>query len=551
MKKFLFSLGEWDLQGEEKSMKPTIAISTTIEELQKQNIQLGLQNAELKAKLNWLEQQFRLSQQKRFGTSSERTNADQLELFNEVESESSTAVPEPTTETIQYVRKKKRGQREELLENLPVETVEYRLSEDEQVCSCCGGPTHEMSTEVRQELKIIPAQVKVLKHVRYVYACRRCEREEISTPVLTAPMPQPVYPGSLASPSALAFIMNQKYGEGLPLYRQEQQLMLLGVNLSRQTMANWMIYAADRWLSLLENRMREHLLKHDILHADETTLQVLREPGRAAKSTSYLWLYRTGRNSHPIIVYDYQPTRAGEHPRQFLSEFHGYLHVDGYAGYKKIPNVTLVGCWAHARRKFDEALKALPASNRSAAVTAKEGLEFCNRLFAIEREMKDASPEERYTARLECSRPILEEFLVWLQTQKSRALPKSALGQAIKYCQNQWVALAAFLLDGRLEIDNNRSERAIKPFVIGRKNWLFANTPRGAKASAVIYSLVETAKANGLNPLVYLTYLFETLPNLANPHDHHELDRLLPWSDKLPLICRVFNKKHESPSVLA
>jgi transposase len=525
-------------------MEPTT--STSIEELQEQNAKLEKQNAELKTKLAWFEEQLRLSQQKRFSSSSERTNEDQLELFNEVEAEVDPSVQEPTVETIQYIRKKKRGQREAMIENLPVETVEYRLSEEEQVCSCCGGPTHEMSTETRQELKIIPPQVKVVKHVRYVYACRRCEREEIQTPVVTAPMPKPVYPGSLASPSALAYIMNQKYGDGLPLYRQEQQLALLGINLSRQTMANWMIYAADQWLSLLEKRMREHLLKEDILHADETTLQVLREPGRLAKTTSYLWLYRTGRNSHPILVYDYQPTRAGEHPRTFLSKFHGYLHVDGYAGYRKVPEVTLVGCWAHARRKFDEALKALPASSRTGAVTAREGLDFCNRLFAVEREIKQATSEERYTIRLERSRPILDDFSAWLRTQKSRVLPKSALGQAITYCQNQWEPLIAFLKDGRLEIDNNRSERAIKPFVIGRKNWLFANTPRGAKASAIIYSLVETAKENGLNPFVYLTYLFEKLPNLTDPHDEIELDRLLPWSETLPIICRVFNKQHES-----
>ena len=399
-------------------MENTATSPTTIEELQKHNADLEKQVTELQSKLTWFEEQFRLSQQKRFGASSERTNPEQLELFNEAESVADPSVQEPTVETIVYNRKKKSGQREALIENLPVEIVEYRLSEEEQVCSCCGDSMHEMSTETRQELKIIPAQVKVTKHVRYVYACRRFEREEIQTPVVTAPMPKPVYPGSLASPSALAFIMNQKYGEGLPLYRQEQQLALLGINLSRQTLANWMIYAADRWLYLLVNRMREHLLKQDILHADETTLQVLREPGRAAKTTSYLWLYRTGRNSHPIIIYDYQPTRAGEHPRKFLSDFRGYLHVDGYAGYRKVPGVILVGCWAHARRKFDEALKALPEEKRTGAVTAREGFQFCNRLFAIEREIKQLTPEERHIIRQERSRPVLDEFSVWLRTQK-------------------------------------------------------------------------------------------------------------------------------------
>jgi len=279
--------------------------------------------------------------------------------------------------------------------------------------------------------------------------------EEITTPIVTAPMPSPVLPGSLVSPSVMAYIMNQKYGEGLPLYRQEQQFANLGIELSRQTLANWVFYGANNWLSLIYDRLHEHLLKRDILHADETTLQVLREPGRAAETQSYLWLYRTGRDGPPIILYEYQTTRASKHPRRFLSGFKGYLHVDGYAGYNDLPDVTLVGCWAHARRKFDEALKALPDSKRSAAVAAREGLEFCNRLFAIERELKDAAPDERYKTRLARSRPVLDAFLAWLKSQKSQVLPKSSFGQAIRYCLSQWDKLTAFLQDGRLELDNN------------------------------------------------------------------------------------------------
>ena len=511
----------------------------TIEELQQQNAKLEQKIAELTAKLTWFEEQFRLSQQKKFGASSERTHPDQLSLFNEAESEADPSIHEPTMETITYHRKKQRGQREAMIESLPVELIEYRLLETEQICSCCGGALHEMSTEIRQELKIIPAEVKVVKHVRYVYACRHCEHEEIRTPIVTAPMPHPVYPGSLASPSILAHIMSQKYVEALPLYRQEQQFARLGVTLSRQTLANWMIYGAEKWLCLLYHRMHEYLRNQDILHADETTLQVLREPGRSAETTSYLWLYRTGREAPPIILYDYQKTRGGEHPRNFLSGFHGYLHVDGYAGYHKVSNVTLVGCWAHARRKFDEALKALPDTKQLTSVAAGEGLDFCNRLFAIERDLKDATPEERYTVRLERSRPILDAFSAWLSTQRQRVLPKSALGQAIAYCLNQWEKLEAFMKDGRLELDNNRGERSIKPFVIGRKNWLFSNTPRGAKASAMIYSIIETAKENKLNPFVYLTYLFEKLPQLTDPKDTQELDKLLPWSQTLPVTCRV------------
>jgi transposase len=398
-----------------------------------------------------------------------------------------------------------------------------------------------MSTEVRQEIKYIPAEVKVVKHVRYVYSCRHCEREELETPIVTAPMPKPVYSGSLASPSIMAHIMNQKYVDGLPLYRQEKQFARLGVALSRQTIANWMIYGANQWLGLLYDRMHQLLLKQDILHADETTLQVLHEPGRPATSNSYLWLYRTGKEGPPTILYDYQETRAGKNAKEFLTGFKGYLQVDGYAGYHKVPDVILVGCWAHARRKFTEALNALPSSKRLSSVTATDGLLFCNQLFAIERELKDLSSEERYEKRFKRSKPVLDAFLSWLKIQEHKVLPKSALGQAINYCLNQWEKLVAFLKDGRLELDNNRSERSIKPFVIGRKNWLFSNTPKGARASAIIYSIVETAKANGLNPYFYLNFLFEKLPNMDTT-DEGALDKLLPWSTSLPITCIVFNK---------
>lgn len=536
-----------------KKTKKTANTTPTIEELLERVQLLEQKNADLEAKLekekseseakiSWLQEQLRLHQSKRFGVSSEKGIPGQLELtlFNEVEQEADLASPEPTVETITYRRKKKRGQRQLMLENLPVETIDYRLSDEEQVCSCCGGNLHEMSTEVRQELKYIPAEVKVVKHVRHVYSCRHCEQEAIETPIQTAPMPKPVIAGSLASPSMLAHIMSQKYVEGLPIYRQEKHLHRLGITLSRQTMANWMMYGADRWLSKLYSRMLQLLVKLDIVCADETTLQVLQEPGRSASSKSYLWLYRTGVEGSPIILYDYQETRAGENPMNFLKEFKGFLQVDGYAGYHKVENVTLVGCWAHARRGFTDVLKALP-TNSIKPVAATEGLQFCNQLFTIERKLKELEPEERYKQRLEQSKPILDSFLSWLKVQEQHVLPKSGLGKAITYCLNQWDKLVAFLEDGRLEIDNNRSERAIKPVVLGRKAWLFSNTPNGARASAIIYSIVETAIANGLNPYYYLRYLFEQLPNL-DLTDHDNLDQLLPWSTTLPVSCISFKK---------
>jgi transposase len=515
---------------------------TTIEELERKNAALEQQNAELIAKLNWYQEQFRLAQQKRFGASSEKTHPDQVEmdLFNEAEVLATPTSEEPDMETVTYRRKKTAGAREAKLKQFPVDTVTYELPESEQICECCGGVLHEMSTETRNEITIIPAEVRVVRHVRQVYSCRHCEREEIRTPIVTAPMPRPVYPGSLASASMLAYVMSQKYVDSQPLYRQEQQFARLGLTISRQTLANWMMYGANHWLVHLVGRMRKHLLNQEVLHADESTLQVLREPGKSAETQSYMWLYRTGREGPSIVLYDYQPTRGGENPRDYLKGFRGYLHVDGYAGYHKVADVTLVGCWAHARRKFDEALKVIPAGQDKTKTTAQQGLDFCNQLFAIERELKEVTPEERHRTRKAKSQPILEAYLQWLRQQRSRTLPKSLLGQAIAYSLNQWDKLTAFLLDGKLEIDNNRSERSIKPFVIGRKNWLFANTPRGAKASSIIYSVIETAKENGLNPFKYLMYIFEQMPQLTDPKDPEALDRLLPWSSSIPLTCRVF-----------
>jgi hypothetical protein len=356
--------------------------------------------------------------------------------------------------------------------------------------------------------------------------------------------------------------------EGLPLYRQEAAFARRGVSLSRQTLANWMLKGGD-WLQIIYDRLYELLLKRDILHGDETTLQVLHEPGRAATTKSYLWLYRSGRDgpaieasagcvspTGPIVLFDYQPTRAAEHPKRFLQGFQGYLHVDGYAGYESLarktpqtdgtlapPNVILVGCWSHARRGFAEPLAALPPELRNSGKTAAEqGLKFCNKLFAIERDLKDATPEDRLAGRIQHSQPVLDNFRIWLTLQAEAVLSKSATGDAVTYCLNQWPKLIAFLQDGRLEIDNNRAERSIKPFVIGRKNWLFANTVKGANASATIYSMVETAKENGLNPYAYFTYLFEQLPNI-DIKDNAEIDKLLPWANDLPQNCRVPCKK--------
>jgi len=459
-------------------------------------------------------------------------------LFNEAEAFASPVLPDPETEVISYKRRKSAGKREQQLADLPIEEIEYELTEEERGCPQCAGPLHKMGVDTSQEIKVIPAQVILVKHLCRKYACRNCNRNEINTPILTAPMPKTAFPNSLASPSAVAFIMSQKFVEGLPLYRQEQALQRLGFELSRQTMANWMITGAD-WLEQITRRMKTRLLERDILHADETPLQVLKEEGRKAQTTSYMWLYRSGRDGPPIVLYDYQQTRATEHPSRFLEGFAGYLQVDGYQVYENLPGITPVGCWAHARRNFVDALSVLsPLAKAKGGTAAHEGLDYCDKLFAIERDLAEVTQEERYAGRRARSQPILAEFHAWLEKRAIAVLPKSTTGQAIRYCLNQWRKLTTFIVDGRLELSNNRAERGIKPFVIGRKNWLFADTPRGAEASATIYSLVETAKENQINPMAYLTYLFERLPNI-NWKDPQALDTLLPWSPQIQEKFRV------------
>jgi transposase len=485
---------------------------------------------QLETKVRWFEEQFHLSRHKQFGTSSERSVHPQGELFNEAETIAEAgAVEEEIRQTIAYERKK--PGRRPIPKDLPIERIEYRLPESEQFCECCGLALHEMSTEVRHEVKLVPAQAKIVQHVRYVYGCRNCEKTGIEVPIKTAEAPKPVIEKGLASPSAVAYVMTLKFVDGVPLYRQEQHYARLGIDLSRGVLSNWMLKGSD-WLELMYGRLHQKLLEQGVLHADETTVQVLKEPGRAAESQSYMWLYRAGCVGPPIVLFEYQPSRSGDHPRKFLEGFKGYLQVDGYAGYHDIPNVELAGCWSHLRRKFDEALKGLPPKQRTSGSKAQQALDQINKLFLIERELQKATPEERLKARDLRSRPLVESFRKWLDEISTAVLPKSLFGLAVNYGRQQWAKLIRFLDDGRIELSNNRAERSIKPFVIGRKNWLFANTPRGARASAVIYSLVETAKENGLNPHAYLTHLFEQLPNLKS-QDDATLDQLLPWNVKL------------------
>ena len=485
----------------------TVTISRTeYEQLQAQ----GARISALEKQVELLTEALRLSRQKRFGVSSEGTSEDAMEqlslLFNEAEVYANQAAKEDDSSVVVAAHKRHKKHEytlDHLPEKVPVEVVEHRLPEEELVCQECGSTMTEIGKKVRRRLKLEPPRAVVVEDWYYTYACQKCEKEDIETPMVKAAREPNFIPGSFATPEAVADLMVQKFVMGSPLYRQEQELQRQGIALKRQTMSNWLIWTTDHLLTPVYDQLHKELLTRAVLHADETTLQVLHEPGKTAQSKSYMWLYRTsGDTDRPIVLYEYQPNRKQEHPKQFLTGFRGYLHTDGYSGYHNLPeDITVVGCWAHARRKFDEAMKSLPkgkAKNSSAA----QGLAYCNLLFKIEEGLADLSPKERYDQRLKQAKPVLDALLAWANTRA--AAPKSALGKALTYLKDQWPYLLNYLKDDRLELSNNRAERSIKPFVIDRKNFLFANTPSGATSSALIFSLIKTAKDNGLEPYHYL-----------------------------------------------
>jgi len=494
--------------------------------------------AELEALVKYYEGQLLLAKHRQYGSSSEKMNPGQLNLFDEAENTADPERSEPDLEEIVYKRRKQKGKREDDLSALPTETIEYVLPEEDRNCVECGGKLHTMSHDVRRELEIVPASVKVIEYKRAVYSCRACEKNNDHVPIVKAPMPESVIKGSLASPSTVAHIMYQKYVMCSPLYRQEKDWERQGVYLNRQTMANWVNRCSADWLEPLYDRMQLKLLTSEVLHADETVVQVLKEPDKKPQASSYMWLYRTsGDARHPIVLYDYQVSREHIHPKLFLKDFKGYLHADGYAGYHALP-VTIIACWVHMRRKFEESLKAMPEADRPGSL-AQQALNRIARLFHLETLWAGLPPEERYEKRKSVSMPLAEAFFVWIEGLD--VLPKMPIGQARKYALDQRPRLMNVYLDGRCELSNNRAENSIRPFVVGRKNWLFCDTQKGAKASAVVYSMIETAKENGLKPYDYLKFLFETVPQATTG----ALDSLLPWGDAVPMHCRMPVKAKE------
>ena len=427
----------------------TITISCVeYEALKAENATQNEQIAELSQKVEWLMEQLRLHRQKRFGASSEKTDEDGLEqlslLFNETEVYVEQAKAEPVA-VAAHVRNRKSGSVKDVVpDNIPVEVVEHRLPEDELSCPVCGTEMVEIGKEIRQTLEIKPAQVYLREDWYYTYACRKCQTEGTKTPVAKTPKEPALIPGSFASESAVAHIAAQKFVMGSPLYRQEQEWKRQGVKLKRQTMSNWLMRCEEDYFEPVYEELHRQLVRHQVLHADETTLQVLHEPGKKPQSKSYMWLYRTsGDAGHPIVLYEYQPDRKKEHPKEFLAGFRGYLHTDGYSGYHDLPDgITVVGCWAHARRYFDEAVKSLPKGKQSGS-SAATGLAYCTKLFQEEAKLAGLPPEERYKKRLELEKPVLDALFAWAETRQ--AAPKSALGKALNYLKDQQPYLMAYL----------------------------------------------------------------------------------------------------------
>lgn len=489
-------------------------------------------------KIAYLEEWKRLIDSQRFASKSEKASPDQFPLFNEAEVEAAAEAEETEEDTISVLAhtRTKRGRRP-LPEFLPVREILHDLSDEEKVCP--HDPSHglkEIGRETSDQLEFIPARVEIVRHVRPKYACPTCKEG-----VRIAPMPPLPVPKSIATPSLLAQVATSKYVDGLPLYRQEKIFERLGLDLSRATLAHWMLKMGDL-VEPLVDRIQEEIRAHHFVQCDETPFQVLKEPGKTAQSQSYLWALRGGPEEHPLIYYEYDPSRSGEVPKRLLRGFEGFLQTDGYEGYAAIgrePGIVHVGCWAHARRKFDEALRGQKSKSRKGSKrTAKESIarqamQRIQELYRIEKKLRDTSPEARHRARQAESLPLVEALRGWLDDSIEKVPPQSLTGKAMLYLDRQWPKLVRVFEDGRIPLDTNRVENVIRPFVVGRKNWLFADTTAGARASANLYGLIETAKANGIEPWAYLRHVFDALPRATSPD---EIEALLPQNVDPTLI---------------
>jgi transposase len=506
-----------------------------------------------------LKEELRLARHKQFGASSEKADAGQHQLFNEAEVLGAEAPAGEGEEVTVPAHKRARGKRKPLDDRLPRQRIEHDIPESEKLCPCGSGQRRPRIGEiVTEQADIVPAKVVVLQHVRFKYGpCRQCDgvfpaarpmtvdasiaaigSTNEPQAIIIAPTPAQPIPKSLAAPGLCAWIAMSKYGDGLPLYRQEAILARYGLSISRATLAAWMIRLGELIVPLI-NLAEEVQLGYDVLQMDETTIQVLKEDGRAAQSDSRMWVRRGGPPDQPVILFDYDPSRSGKVAWRLTQDFKGYLQSDGFSGYDAVGNregVVHVGCLAHARRKFDEALKAQPVGNRGGL--ALEGLMLIQKIYRIEKAAREAklSPELRKQLRDSQALPVWAELRRWLDAKRGQVPPQMLTGKAMTYLNNQWPQLVRSLDDGRLEVDNNRCENALRPFVLGRKAWLFSDTPAGAEASARLYGLVETAKANGCEPYAYLRRVFTDLPKATTLA---EIEALLPWNVARPATQSV------------
>lgn len=483
-------------------------------------------------RIGLLEEENRWLKRQLFGRSSEKiptppTSPDQAWLFNEAEALEQAAALAPVSVTIPAYERHKRG-RKKLSADLPRVEVLHDLSEADKLCPADGSTLVRIGEEIAEHLHFKPAQVCVIRTVRPKYACPCCRQA-----VHIAPVPAQLLPKSLATPSLLAQIATAKFVDGLPLYRQEAQFHRLGVPLGRATMASWMIKLGATHVVPIINLLNETLLQAPLIHCDETHLQVLKSD-KAPSADHWMWVRAAGPPGQRIILFDYDASRAGAVPLRLLQGYRGILLTDGYEAYGKVAQALKIvhaGCLVHARRKFEEAHKAGSVDGH-----ARVALEFIRELYRIERSVTErrpsADPAERLRVRTEQSTPVMARFHAWLEALAPKVLPQSLLGKAVYYTLGQWPKLTVFLRHAEVPLDNNRCENAIRPFVVGRKGWMFSDTVPGAVASANLYSLVETAKANGIEPHAYLAHLFERLPLATTVEDFEEL---LPWKVKAVL----------------
>jgi len=483
-------------------------------------------------RIDYLEQMVRLLQKEIFGRKSEKhvlPDHEQRHLFDPIESpESDHRLSEDKLVIPEHTRKK-RG-RKPLPADLPRVDVIHDIPEKEKQCDC-GASLNCIGQDVSEKLDYVPAKVRVIRHIRLKYACKSCEGVESEGPtVKIAPVPVQLLPKSIASEGLIAHLIVSKFADGLPLYRQQKIFGRLGIELSRATMANWVVKASQQCQPLID-LFQEEIRSGPLINVDETPYQVLNEPGRRNTSKSYMWVFKGGIENRPTLLYQYHRTRSGKAALNFLGDYQGYVQSDAFSGYECLAEkkgIIQLGCWAHARRYFIDVIKA-KKKNRSKRVQPKsladEALEFIGALYQIEKEakMKDLDPQEIYQLRQEKAKPVLDEFKIWLTAKQQITPPKGLLGKAINYSLKNWKKLIVYIEDGRLSPDNNAAENAIRPFVVGRKNWLFAGHPNGAEAGATFYSLVETAKANGLEPYNYLRYIFENLPLAKVDQDYKNL----------------------------